>query len=261
MGAPRASASERCFPSASSRLPLGFPAVGSIGIKAERNRWSHAKKPHHFFCDRAILTPPFWGYLQKEHSTDGATVGEVLGDRCNSNFWVLQARNPPMEPPLRQQKTNNCNSNLALQKTHSTDGATDEEVLGDRGDPFLGLPKKRQPTYGATDGKSGRPSDSDNIWSAHLPTDQSTCPPACLSACPPASQPACLTGTGGTGTGAAGTEPNRFELGHPGKRNRWNRNRTRREPNRTEPNRGHPDIEVEVHVVVNVHADSCQCLC
>ena len=126
-----------------TRLPLFFPAVGPIGIKAERNRWSHAKKPHHFFCDRAILTPPLWEHLQKEHSTDGATVGEVLGDRCKSIFWSTSSTQPTDGATVRESKSQIIVMQAWPSKqAQSTDGATDGEVLHDQEDPIFGVPKK-----------------------------------------------------------------------------------------------------------------------
>ena len=127
MGAPRASTSERCllsafprlslgFPSAFPRLPLGFPAVGPIGIKAERNRWSHAKKPHHFFCDRAILTPPFLGVPPKGALHRWSHRWRGAGRPMQVNFLeYLKHATDRWSHRSRKQKPNYCNASLAFQ--------------------------------------------------------------------------------------------------------------------------------------------------
>ena len=82
-------------------------------------------------------------YLQREHSTDGATVGELLGDRCKSIFWSTSSTQPTDGATVRESKRQIIVMQAWPSKaTQSTDGATDGEVLQDRGDPFFGVPKK-----------------------------------------------------------------------------------------------------------------------
>ena len=82
-------------------------------------------------------------YLQREHSTDGATVGEVLGDRCKSICWGTSSTQPTDGATVRGSKTQIIVMQVWPSKTtRSTDGATDGEVLADRGDPFCEVLKK-----------------------------------------------------------------------------------------------------------------------
>ena len=137
----------RGFLSASSRLPLGFPSAflqsGQSELKPRGTDGATQKSPTMFFCGRAILTPPFFdvppkGALHRwSHRWRGA--GRPMRFKFFGCFKHAIYR---WSHRSRQQNTNDCNASLAFQKTQSTDGATDGEVLTDRGDPNFVVLKK-----------------------------------------------------------------------------------------------------------------------
>ena len=67
----------------------------------------------------------------------------MLGDRCTSTFWSTSNTPPTDGATVRGSKTQIIVMQVWPSKAaRSTDGATDGEVLDDRGDPFFVVPKK-----------------------------------------------------------------------------------------------------------------------